>query len=204
MTSPARPSAESVTSRDQSVPRFGLWSALLCAIFGLAVHACAAEIVRAEFSHEGNRYRVDFEARISAQAASVRALLSDYDALARLSDTVIESRRLPASTGLPRVRIVQQACVLIFCRTLARVMSVESRPDGDVLALAEPQSSDFLDVGEQWQVMGESDETRVRYRAEFVPRFFVPPLIGPWLIKSRLREEIETTAVRVEQLGTRR
>ena len=169
----------------------------------LATHAAAAEIVRADLDHEGSRYRVDFEARLTAQAASVRTLLSDYDGLARLSDTVVDSRLLPALAGPPRVRIVQRACVLFFCRTLTRVMSVESHPDGDVLTLAEPQTSDYLEVREHWQVATRPEGTHVRYRAQFIPRFFVPPLIGPWLIKSRLRAELEATAARIEVLGAR-
>jgi hypothetical protein len=176
----------------------------LLALLLLATHAWAAQVVRADFDHQGNRYRVEFEAHVAAEAANVRILLSDYDGLARLSDTVVDSRRLPERGGTPRVRIVQRACVFIFCRTLARTMSVESHPDGDVLALTEPETSDYLDVRERWQVIAQAGgDTRVRYRGEFVPRFFVPPLIGPWLIRSFLRAELEATAARIELLGGR-
>lgn len=166
--------------------------------------ASAAEIARSALDHQGGRYRIDFEARIAAEAAKVRPLLSDYNGLARLSETVIESQWLAGQAGAPRVRIVQRACIVIFCQTLRRTMLVEPQPDGDVLTLTEPETSDYREVREHWQVIAEAGQTRVRYRAEFVPRFFVPPLIGPWLVKSRLRAELEATAARIESLAAQR
>jgi hypothetical protein len=40
------------------------------------------------------------------------------------------------------------------------------------------------------------------YTAEMVPNFFIPPVIGPWLVKSFLIEEIKATAVEVESLAS--
>jgi hypothetical protein len=34
-----------------------------------------------------------------------------------------------------------------------------------------------------------------------VPDFFIPPLIGPWLMKSFLQKEIKATAIQVEALA---
>ena len=171
-------------------------------IFGLsATHVPAAEMLRAELDYEGEHYRVDFEAHLAADAARVRALLSDYDHLDRLSDTVLESRRLVSAGGTPQVQIIQRACVLIFCKTLTRVMTVETRPDGDILTLVNSEHGDFRDVTEHWQVIAHAADARVRYRAEFVPQFFVPPLLGPWFIKAYLRSEVKATADRLEALA---
>jgi hypothetical protein len=80
-------------------------------------------------------------------------------------------------------------------------MGVETRGNGDILTLADPAASDFRHARELWQLQPHAGGTRLTYQAEFEPAFFVPPLIGPWLIKARLRSELEDIAARLEQLA---
>ena len=54
---------------------------------------------------------------------------------------------------------------------------------------------------ERWQVQAEDDRTRLHYTAEVVPNFFIPPLIGPPVVKYFLRREIQLTAIEVEALA---
>lgn len=172
-----------------------LIAALCCAA------ALGASFERAEVTHEAGRYRLRFVVDIAAATPAVRALLTDYDHLDRLSAHIVESRRLTA--GGSRVRIVLEACVLVFCKTVRRVMAVETRANGDILTLADPAESDFRHAREIWQVNPQGRGTRLVYEAEFEPSFFVPPLIGPWLIKSRLRGALEEIATRLEELAAR-
>ncbi len=173
---------------------------LLCA--ACATAALAARFERAAVRHEAGRYRLDFVVDLAAPTTPVRALLTDYDHLERLSAHIVESRRLPAVAGSePQVRIVLRACVLIFCRTVRRVMAVERRANGDILTLADPAASDFTHARELWQLQPHAGGTRLTYQAEFAPAFFVPPLIGPWLIKARLHQELEDIAARLERLA---
>jgi hypothetical protein len=41
----------------------------------------------------------------------------------------------------------------------------------------------------------------LNYSAEVVPEFFIPPLIGPPVVKYFLRREIKITALEVEALA---
>lgn len=173
-----------------------LLAALCCAA------ALGASFERAEVTHEAGRYRLRFVVDLAAATPAVRALLTDYDHLDRLSAHIIESQRLTAGGG-SRVRIVLEACVLVFCKTVRRVMAVETRANGDILTLADPAHSDFHHAREIWQVNPSDRGTRLVYEAEFEPSFFVPPLIGPWLIKSRLRGALEEIATRLEDLAAR-
>jgi hypothetical protein len=65
--------------------------AVLCAV-GCAP-AFAARFGRAEVAHEAGRYQLDFVVDLAAATAPVRALLTDYDHLDRLSTHIVESRR---------------------------------------------------------------------------------------------------------------
>lgn len=174
-------------------------AALLAAVCCAA--ASGANFERAEVTHETGRYHLQFVVDLAAATPAVRALLTDYDHLDRLSTNIIESRRLAAGDDQSRVRIVLEACVFVFCKTVRRVMAVETRTNGDILTLADPTESDFRHAREFWQVNPHGRGTRLTYEAEFEPSFFIPPLIGPWLIKSRLRGAIEEIATRLEDLA---
>jgi hypothetical protein len=165
----------------------------------------AADFLRTEVTHEDSIYRVDFEVRLAAPAPAIHRLLTDYDRLDRLSPRVAESRRLPARAGGPeRLRLVVEVCVWVFCRRLQRVMDIEPRPEGDILSLAEPKEGDFAHVREQWRIYPEAARTRLRYEAEYTPAFFVPPLLGPWLIRHKLHDELVVVVERLEALANER
>jgi len=168
-------------------------------LFASGAHA--AETLQARVTHERGTYRVGFEIAVAAPVARVRAVMTDYERLVRLSDTVKESRVLQRAAGHTRVRQVARACVLFFCKTVARVLDVRELPDGNIEARTVPALSDFGPGGESWQFFPEADRTRIRYAATIVPTFFIPPLIGPPLLKRRIVSELETTGSRLEALA---
>jgi hypothetical protein len=173
-------------------------------LMAAALAAAAAQIEQSEVTHEGDRYTIRFAVVLAAEANAVQRRLTDYDNLTRLSELIVESRRLsPAADAAPRVRIVLRACVLIFCKTVRRVMAVETGAQGDILTLADPTQSDFLYAREIWQVQAQGRATRLTYHAELEPSFYVPPLIGPWLIKSRLTGALQDIAQELERLAGR-
>jgi hypothetical protein len=158
------------------------------------------DIRHTEVTHEGDTYRAHFEVRLAAPADAVRALARDYDQLERFSKIIIDSERV----GPARVRMVVRACILIFCKTVRRTMEVEQTAQGDILRLAPAPDNDFRHARETWQLEPDQGGTRLRYEAEFVPDFFIPPLIGPWLITRLLREELHVAAGRLEALAANR
>jgi hypothetical protein len=81
-----------------------------------------------------------------------------------------------------------------------RVLEVETAGNGDILTRTDPGMSDFEHGEETWQIRAEGRGTRLHYRASLTPSFFIPPYIGPWLLKSRLREELTVISNRLETL----
>lgn len=167
----------------------------------LASNAHAAETLHAQVVHERGVYRVGFEILVAAPPARVRAAMTDYERLPRLSDTVKESRVLQRGVGYARVRQVVRACVLFFCKTVTRVLDVRELQDGSIEARMVPALSDFGPGGELWQLFADQGRTRIRYAAVIAPSFFVPPLIGPPLLKRRILSELETSSRRLEALA---
>jgi hypothetical protein len=164
--------------------------------------AAALEVVEAEVTHADGVYHTRFEVRINIDPVRARTLLTDYDRLPRLSTLITESRRLPGGDGGVRVHQTLHACALFVCRTVQRMLTVETRANGDILTRIDAAFSDFHHGEEIWQILPEQGGTRLRYRSHLAPAFFIPPFLGPWFLKHRLHEELETIARRLETLAT--
>jgi hypothetical protein len=164
--------------------------------------ASAATLVHTDVAHHHSRYTIAFEVLLDADHAAVARLLGDYTRLQRLSPTVIDSRILgQVGAGEPRVQVIVRACALFLCKTVSKVADVTQLPGGDLHMRNVPELSDFTENEETWQVRPEGHATRLRYEANMVPKFFVPPLIGPLVIKSVIRRELRESAQRVEALA---
>ncbi len=175
----------------------------LCLV-GVMHGAAAGEIIATDVSHEHNVYHVHFVAIIDAKSRAVRKALTDYPRLTRLSATLLRSEVLLQESSHQRVRLVFHACVLVFCRDLTKTQDIYSQPNGDIVAAMVPELSDFLQGNERWHVAPLGRRTRVEYTAESVPKFFVPPLIGPAIMKSKIRRELLDSATRLEHVAQNR
>jgi len=179
-------------------------SAILLAT-GLLLPALAAPatILRTEATHDDDRYKLTFEVVLNAERDKVWNIMTDYDRLPRVSKVIVESRILKKEDeNRHRVGVTLHACVLIFCKTMNKVVDILARPRDDIVVTGVPALSDFRYSVEHWQVSAEGANTRLHYTAEMVPDFFVPPLIGPWMVKYFLKREITATAIQVEALAS--
>lgn len=162
----------------------------------------ATDIQRLETTHDGDRYRLAFEVVLDAGRDKVWNIMTDYDRLPRVSKVIVESRVLEKhGDNRHRVGVTLEACVLIFCKTVKRVVNIEAWPQGEILVTEDPAHSDFRYATERWRVASEGSRTRLKYTAELEPNFFIPPLIGPPVVKYFLRREIRLTALEVETLA---
>ncbi|GAB4509459.1 MAG: hypothetical protein Tsb0026_09760 [Sulfuricaulis sp.] len=170
----------------------GLWAPI----------AVAGTIERLETTHASGRYTVSFEVVLDAPRDRVWQIMTDYERLPRVSKIITESRALKQEdANRHRVGVTLEACVLIFCKAVKRMVDIEARPKTEILVTEVPDQSDFREGSERWQVMAEGQKTRLNYTAELVPDFFIPPLIGPVVVKYFLRREIRLTALEVEALA---
>ncbi len=169
----------------------------------LCVSAAAAGTIELlETTHDNGRYTVSFEVVLDAPRDKVWQIMTDYERLPRVSKIIVETRVLKQEdANRHRVGVTLQACVLIFCKTVKRMVDIEARPQTEILVSEVPDQSDFREGTERWQVTTESPKTRLKYTAEIVPNFFIPPLIGPVVVKYFLRREIRLTALEVEALA---
>lgn len=171
-----------------------------------SLDAAAVELRRIEVTREGDRYRVLMNVSLDVSAPAAYAVFADIEKLPQINPAVRTARELtePVPANLRRVYTDVRMCVSFFCRQLEQVqdMRFTQRPDGgDVSASVIPERSDLRYGLANWQLRDCSGRTCLSFEAELEPRFWVPPLIGPWLIQRKLREEAMQTSAGIERLA---
>jgi hypothetical protein len=168
--------------------------------------ASGAEVLQSDIVHADNRYTVRFDVRLDAPAEKLRRHLLDYPNYATHFKSIRESRVLGRQPdGALRVRLRIHGCALFFCRTVTVVKDISETPAGDIVARVDGSQSSFREGTERWRIDTEVGalvgRTRLTYDAELVPGFYVPPVIGPWLLKAQLRKLLMNSAVKLEALA---
>lgn len=180
---------------------------VLFAIFGmfLAQLAIGASFKTFSVSEHDGIYEVRADMQLSAPPRDVRYVILDFNHLTRITGAVRESRLLDhPATDAWRVFTRTKACIAIFCRTIKQVQDVHIASDGTIVAQAEPAHSDVRSSHTTWKLDPVPGGTRLRWQMRMEPEFWVPPLIGPIMLRHALRAEGEATAQGIEKLALER
>jgi len=193
----------------QGVAPGRLSRSLLLLLVVLASVGAAATIRTVEVDRKDGRYVMQSDTYLDAPPAAVFRVLTDYDRFASISSIFEESRFMgPDEDGTPLVYTRVEGCVAwFFCKTMERVERLEFEEPDYISTTALPERSDFRYSRSEWELVPEGDSgTLVRYRLEMEPDFWVPPLLGPMIIKRKLRSGGADAVARIEglaqQLGT--
>lgn len=161
----------------------------------------AGEITHSYVDYEDGHYLVRLVMKIEADMETVYSLLTDFDQLTKLNDSIKVSRLLHSNDKQHRILIEMEGCVWIFCRRVNQVQQVTEMGMGYIKAVTLPDQSDMEYGRVLWHIQQQDNVTVISYSADVIPAFFVPPLIGPYLMKDRLLEEAEKTIRGIERLA---
>jgi hypothetical protein len=176
--------------------------ALLALTFGWVAPAQAAELRSIEMEHYSGEYRLVSEAWFDARLDATYYIFSHWDYSSKFSGAIVEARNLPPGLdGRPGFYVKNRGCVLFFCKTLVRQGSLELEPNTVLRAFADPAHSDFEFSNETWTFAEEDGGTSVRYELHMDPKFWVPPGIGPYLIKRKFRRHGLEALGRIEAMA---
>lgn len=162
----------------------------------------AGEVAAAVVRHSGGRFTVHTDILIQAPVARVRTTLMQFENLPKVNPGIKKVEileRIDASRL--RMRVESRVCMLLICRRYRWVQEVSILASGDIETRIDPEVSDFREGWVRYRLLPEGAETRLIVDAELVPDFWFPPLIGPLLIKNKLRNEALKTAARIEHLA---
>ncbi len=175
--------------------------AILLLLFGAGV-AGAAEMRSISVEHEDGHYTMISEVWFDATVPQVYEVFRSWDLSTQFSSAIVESRDVePDELGRPQYYVRNRGCILLFCKSFERQGHVESEPNKVLRAFADPERSDFKQSDESWTFLAEDDGTVVVYNLEMQPKFWIPPGIGPYLIKRKLRKDGGGAIDRIEILA---
>jgi len=162
--------------------------------------AHAADIDRLELVRDGRNYRLDAGFVLAATPAAAWQVLTDYDGLSALNPTIRKVQVLGAD-GPTRHRLYARVrlCAYVFCKTLEHVQWLTQRREGLLEAEIDPADSDFEYGTARWELTPAATGSHLELLVEVRPRFWVPPVVGPWLVREALRAQAQRTAEGVER-----
>lgn len=176
---------------------------LLCsAALLFSSSAVPADIDQISVDYKNKRYHVDMQARMDTQAERAYAVFTDYPRLKEINDAIIRSDLIEgASPEAQRIHTQVRVCVMGICRVFDQVQDMYKTPPEDLRADVIPELSNLRFGRAQWRIWDEDGRARLHFQAEIEPDFWVPPVIGPWLIKRKLEGEAAQTANGIEKLA---
>jgi len=165
--------------------------------------ANGAEITDIEINRSGSRYLLVSRTHFDATPEQVFRVLLDYDQLAEISKTIKESRYLePEDDGQALVYTRIRVCVFFFCKTIEKIERLDFTRSSYIKTTAIPERSDVRYSRSEWELAAADDGgTQVIFRLEFEPDFWVPPLVGPMVIKRVLVDDGASAVNRIELLA---
>jgi hypothetical protein len=178
--------------------------AAAAALLAASALAAAATIDALDVVRRHGVYSLEANVRLDATPESIYAVLTDFDenAYSRISRVYKESRYLePAADGTPIVYTRMEGCALWHCMTLERTERLTTDAPRYIKSVALPEGSNFKHAMSEWLLERDGDGTRMRYRLEMEPDFFVPPIIGPWYFKRTLSQGGLRAVGRIERLA---
>lgn len=171
-------------------------------LYAFSLPAClSGELLDSYVNYEDDHYLLHLDMRIEAEAANVYAVLVDFNNIKSINDTIVSSKLLESNNRVHRVQFMSEGCVWFLCRSVSQVVTVTEMGGGYIMSKTDPEESDLSFGTTLWQVIDEGKTTRVKYDADYIPAFWIPPLIGPLIFQERMLEEGLKTLNGIELLA---
>ena len=168
--------------------------------------AQAGEVLHASANHKQGHYLIDVSFKVVGERDTIYEIMTDYNQLMGLSDVIISSAIVePDNNNIfegVRIQFVTETCVLFLCFKADLVEDLTVMEDGTLKALFVPELSDF-EYGEVTMQVQKIDDThtRINFMSNFKPKFWVPPIIGPIVVKRKAIQSAKYTILEIEKIA---
>ena len=176
------------------------WLAIVT--IAIAPAASAADLRDIWVKHEKGVYTFQSEVWFDASVGQMYEVFRSWDRSTEFSSTIVEAYDIEADEqGRPGYYSRMKGCVLFFCLSFVRQGHVEFEQNKVLKAFADPETSDFEFADESWTFTEEDGGTVVVYDLKMKPKFWVPPAIGPYFIKRKLKKDGGRAIDRMEEIA---
>jgi len=172
------------------------------ALFLHSIALPSAELLDVQVELKDERYFLNSTVFFDVSPQALYDVVTDFDKFEKFTSAIVESRNTgPDERGRPGFYARMEGCVLLFCKSFIRNGYVLLSPIVQIVAISNPEESDFKFSRERWQFIPDGDGTVMIYDFEMEPAFWVPPVIGPFYIQRALRGGAERAVNRIEALA---
>lgn len=163
----------------------------------------AGQVEKLDSYRIGPTYTFYMRIKLNADINTVWPLIDDFSQLQRMNDSILSSSFIPSpDPELRRIRLKARFCVWFFCRHLEQIQDLAYLDQYEVITVVIPNTSDFRAGWAKWKLSPnpEPNTCILEIDMALTPDFWIPPLIGPYLISRKLRAEGVETALGLERL----
>ena len=162
----------------------------------------AGEVVKLVLTEKQDTFHLALAMILDAPFEDVHYVITDYAHIYRIDPSIVESEVLGTpEQSVTRVKTRVSDCVLSFCRDILRVEDVRQTDEENIDSVVIPRLSNVKSGAAYWKIRPIGDKTRVNYDMTLDPGFIMPPVIGPLVIESKLREETLTCLNNIERIA---
>ncbi len=171
---------------------------LLVVAAAWAAAPAAVTIAAMDVGRDGDRYTVHADMRLDVPRALAWRAATDYERLPEFNPSVVRMKAL----GGNRLQGTLRLCVAFFCKTIEQRLGFREESPRRLTLRAIPDSGDLRYGRFETRFSAASaPATRLVFDAQVQPDFWVPPVIGPWLIARALEQQARVTAESIERLA---
>jgi len=160
----------------------------------------AGELLEYYVDEIDDHFLLHLDMRVSASHKEIKEVLLDFSTMPEVNDTVVESHLIESTGNQHKIYFVSKGCVWIFCETIKQLTMVTELDHGYIMSDVIADKSDLHYGRALWQLIDEGKTTRVIYNADYVPDFWVPPLIGSAIAKEKMLSEGSKTINGLERV----
>lgn len=154
----------------------------------LGGRALAGSGIQTDVERDGQVLQVRSTMAADAPADTCYAVLADFDRLAEFVPG-LKSSRVVSRPGEPvRLHQVGTASAAFFHVTLDVTLAVTTDPPRSITFTR--VSGNLLKMQGGWSVRGDATHCDIVYHADMQPDFWVPPLVGPRLMRHQVDEQM--------------
>ena len=179
-------------------------SGIVAVVLMSALGAQSATLDDIHVTRKRGRYELVAQTFLSAPPKAIYTVLLEYDedAFQRISSVYKESKYLdPAPDGRPMVYTVMEGCIMFFCKSMRRTEYLQAEEFRYIRTLTVPEESDFKYSSSEWILEPVEGGTQMNYTLIMEPDFWVPPIVGPWVIKRVLGSGGVRAISRIERMA---
>ena len=157
----------------------------------------SAQEISVKVERHGESVVVDVEAHVPDALREAWAVFTDYDNMASYISSLTASKVLERKDHVLHVMQSGQSKVGFLTFGFEAVRAVELVPMREIRSSF--VSGDFKSYTSTTSLAATAQGTQIRHHGEYVPKKWLPPLIGPAVIERETRKQYQEFAAEIER-----